>query len=100
MVHTDQGSQYGSDSWVRFCRDHGLTTSMSRGGNCHDNAVVKSFNSTLKKEKIKRNIFKTREEAPSKIFEYIELFYNPKRGHSCFGYQSPDEYERNLKTFN
>lgn len=100
MVHTDQGSQYGSDSWVRFCRDHGLTTSMSRRGNCHDNAVVESFNSTLKKEKIKRKIYKTREEAQSEIFEYIELFYNPKRRHSYIGYQSPDEYERNLKTLN
>lgn len=96
MIHTDQGSQYGSDSWKRFCRDHNLITSMSRRGNCHDNAVVESFNSSLKKEKIKRRIFKTREEARLEIFEYIELFYNPKRRHSYIGQVSPDDYERKL----
>lgn len=100
IIHTDQGSQYGSDSWKRFCRDHGLATSMSRRGNCYDNAVVESFNSTLKKEKIKKKIYRTREEARTEIFEYIELFYNPKRRHSYIGYQSPDEFERNLKTLN
>lgn len=100
IIHTDQGSQYCSDSWKRFYRDHGLATSMSRRGNCYDNAVVESFNSTLKKEKIKKKIYRTREEARSEIFEYIQLFYNPKRRHSYIGYQSPDEFERNLKTLN
>lgn len=69
---------------------------MSRRGNCHDNAVVESFNSSLKKEKIKRRIFKTREKARLEIFEYIELFYNPKRRHSYIGQVIPDDYERKL----
>lgn len=100
MIHTDQGSQYGSDSWMRFCRDHNLVTSMSRRGNCHDNAVVESFNSTIKKELIKKKVYKTRADARSEIFHYIEVFYNPKRRHSYIGHQSPDEFERNLKTLN
>ena len=62
IVHSDQGSQYGSDDWMRFCRDHRLQPSMSRRVNCYDNAVVESFFSSLKKERIKRRIYQTREE--------------------------------------
>jgi len=93
IVHSDQGSQYGSDSWVRFCRDHGLVTSMSGRGNCYDNAAMESFNSTLKKERIRGRVYATRAEAKSDIFEYIEGFYNSRRRHSTIGMVSPQRYE-------
>jgi putative transposase len=94
IVHSDQGSQYGSYDWMRFCRDHKLQPSMSRRGNCYDNAVVESFFSSLKKERIKRRIYKTREEGRSDIFDYIEVFYNRSRRHSSLGQLSPYEFER------
>jgi putative transposase len=71
IVHSDQGSQYGSDSWLRFCQEHNLDPSMSRRGNCWDNAVAESFFSSLKKERIKKRIYKTRELARADIFDYI-----------------------------
>jgi putative transposase len=61
LIHSDQGTQYGSNDWLRFCRDHDLEPSMSRRGNCWDNAVVESFFSSLKKERIKKRVYKTRE---------------------------------------
>jgi putative transposase len=94
IVHSDQGSQYGSYDWMRFCRDHKLQPSMSRRGNCYDNAVVESFFSSLKKERIKRRIYKTREEGRSDVFDYIEVFYNRSRRHSSLGQCSPYEFER------
>ncbi|MFK7887468.1 MAG: IS3 family transposase [Gammaproteobacteria bacterium] len=94
IVHSDQGSQYGSDDWLRFCRDHRLDTSMSRRGNCWDNAVAESFFSSLKKERIKRRIYKTRSLARADIFDYIEMFYNPNRRHSHIGGVSPEAFER------
>jgi putative transposase len=66
---------------------------MSRRGNCYDNAVVESFFKTLKHECVRKEIFVTREDAKSKIFHYIEMFYNPKRRHSYLGYLSPNEFE-------
>ncbi len=93
VVHSDQGSQYGSDDWRRFCRDHGLTPSMSRRGNCWDNAVAESFFSSLKKERVKRRIYKTRDEARADMFDYIEIFYNPRRRHSHVGGVSPEAFE-------
>jgi putative transposase len=93
VVHSDQGSQYGSDDWRRFCRDHGLTPSMSRRGNCWDNAVAESFFSSLKKERVKRRIYKTRDEARADLFDYIEMFYNPRRRHSHVGGVSPEAFE-------
>lgn len=93
MIHSDQGSQYGSDAWIRFCGDHKLVPSMSRRGNCYDNAVLESFNGTLKKEKVRGKIYRTRAEAKGDIFEYIELFYNPKRRHSYLDYVSPMKFE-------
>jgi putative transposase len=75
-VHSDQGSQYGSDDAVRFCKDHGLIPSMSRRGNCFDNAVAESFFSSLKKERIRRRIYQSREDARADVFDYIEVFYN------------------------
>ena len=69
IVHSDQGSQYGRYDWMRFCRDHKLQPSMSRRGNCYDNAAVESFFSSLKKERIKHTIYQTREEGRSDIFD-------------------------------
>ncbi len=97
IVHSDQGSQYGSDDWIRFCDDNNLVTSMSRRGNCYDNAVAESFFSSLKKERIRRRIYRTRKEARSDIFEYIEMFYNRTRRHSYVGYVSPMEFEQASK---
>jgi putative transposase len=94
IVHSDQGSQYGSDDWLRFCREHSLEPSMSRRGNCWDNAVVKSFFSSLKKERIKKRIYKTRDLARADIFDYIEVFYNRQRRHSHLGGVSPEAFEQ------
>lgn len=93
MIHSDQGSQYGSDDWVRFCRAHNLSPSMSRRANCWDNAVAESFFSSLKKERIKKRIYKTRELARADIFDYIEAFYNRTRRHSHLGGVSPEAFE-------
>lgn len=96
--HSDQGSQYASDSFRLALQKHGITPSMSRRGNCWDNAVVESFFKSLKAELCKRVRFKTREEARSMIFDYIEVFYNRKRLHSTLGYRSPVEYENSSLT--
>lgn len=93
LVHSDQGSQYGSDDWQRFCREHNLKPSMSRKGNCWDNAVAESFFSSLKKERIKLRIYKTRELARADVFDYIEVFYNRTRRHSHLGGVSPEAFE-------
>ena len=94
IIHSHQGSQYGSDDWLRFCREHNLEPSMSRRGNCWDNAVVESFFSSLKKERIKKRIYKTRDLARADIFDYIEVFYNQTRRHSHLGGVSPAAFER------
>ena len=94
IVHSDQGSQYGSDDWRRFCRSHQLQPSMSRRGNCWDNAVAESFFSSLKKERIRKRIYKTRELCRADVFDYIEVFYNRTRRHTHLGGISPDAFER------
>ena len=94
IIHSDQGSQFSSDDFARWCKDHQLIPSMSRRGNCYDNAVAESFFSSLKKERIKRKIYSTREAAKSEIFEYIEVFYNRKRRHSHLNQLSPVEFEK------
>ena len=94
IMHSDQGSQYGSDDWLRFCQQHNLMPSMSRRGNCWDNAVAESFFGSLKKERIRRRIYRTRELAKADIFDYIESFYNRKRRHSHLGGMSPEVFER------
>jgi len=99
IIHSDQGSQYSSDEWNRFCASHGLVPSMSRRGNCYDNAAAESFFSSLKKEKIRRYIFKTREEARAEIFDYIEVFYNRARRHAHVGNISPEAYEEQMALF-
>ncbi|ULH10476.1 MULTISPECIES: IS3 family transposase [Enterobacterales] len=94
IVHSDQGSQYGSDDWQRFCRANNLAPSMSRRGNCWDNAVAESFFSSLKKERIRKRIYKTRDLARADIFDYIEVFYNRARRHSHLGGVSPEAFEQ------
>ncbi|EDT7222638.1 IS3 family transposase [Salmonella enterica subsp. enterica] len=93
LVHSDQGSQYTSYEWQSFLKSHGLEGSMSRRGNCHDNAVAESFFQLLKRERIKKKIYGTREEARSDIFDYIEMFYNSKRRHGSSDKMPPTEYE-------
>lgn len=94
LIHSDQGVQYTCSDWRKFLADHNLEASMSRRGNCHDNAVAESFFSLLKTERIKRRIFKTRNEARAEIFNYIEFFYNPSRRHGNNDGVSPVEFER------
>lgn len=77
-----------------FLRQHNLEASMSRRGNCHDNAVAESFFQLLKRERIRRKTYTTREDARVDVFEYIEMFYNPKRKHTNNGMLSPVEFER------
>jgi putative transposase len=93
LIHSDQGSQFGSDAWRRFCHAHHLEPSKSRRGNCWDNAVAESFFSSLKKEQIKKRIYTTREIATAEIDEYIELFYNRTRRHSHLSGVSPEAFE-------
>jgi len=92
--HSDRGSQYASGDYQSLLKEHGITPSMSRKGDCWDNAVAESFIHTLKVEKINRYRFKTRSEAKNKIFEYVEMYYNRKRTHSSLGYLSPFDYEK------
>ena len=93
VVHSGQGSQYGSDDWTRFCSTHHLDPSMSRRGHCSDNAVAESFFSSLKKERIKKRIYKTRNLARADNFDYIEMFYNPTHRHTHLGCVSPGAIE-------
>jgi transposase InsO family protein len=94
MHHSDRGSQYASEDYQRLLSKHGITCSMSRKGDCYDNAPMESFFATLKKELIHYEDYETREEARQSIFEYIEVFYNRIRRHSALDYKSPDEFER------
>jgi putative transposase len=94
VIHSDQGSQFTSHEWQSFLKANNLECSMSRRGNCHDNAVAESFFQLLKRERIKRKIYTNPEEARSDIFDYIEMFYNTRRRHSYNDQQSPVEFER------
>ena len=94
LIHSDQGSQFTSMDWASFLKHHNLEHSMSRRGNCHDNAVAESFFNLLKRERIRRRTYKTRDEARQDVFDYIEMFYNPKRKHARNGMLSPVEFER------
>ena len=93
LHHSDRGSQYAAHSYQRLLGEHGITPSMSRTGNCWDNACVESFFGTLKRELVYHRHYATREEATQDIFEYIEVFYNRRRRHSTLGYDSPAEFE-------
>jgi transposase InsO family protein len=92
--HSDQGTQYASDEYRAVLREHGAVASMSRRGNCHDNAPVESFFASLKSDVVRGRRFETHAEARSALFAYIETFYNRRRRHSSLGYLTPDEYER------
>jgi len=97
IVHSDQGTQYGSDAWYRFCVPHNLKPSMNRRGNYWDNAMAESFFSGLKKERIKNQVYKTRDRVRADIFDYIEMFYNRQRRHSHLGGVSPEAFEQASK---
>lgn len=93
IVHSDQGCQYSSHDWQTFLKAHRLVASMSRRGNCYDNAVAESFFQLLKRERIRRRTYLDREEARRDVFNYIEMFYNPKRRHGYANDVSPVEFE-------
>lgn len=97
VLHSDQGCQFTSADWQAFLRDNGIVCSMSRRGNCHDNAVAESFFQLLKRERIRRKVYLTRDAARSDVFDYIEVFYNAKRRHGANGGLAPVEYERRFK---
>jgi len=92
LHHSDQGCTYASEDYRAVLETHGITCSMSRRGNCHDNAVMESFFSTLKSELGER--FESHGDAKMELFDYIEVFYNQRRRHSTIGQISPAEYER------
>jgi putative transposase len=93
LHHSDRGSQYTSEQFQRLMADHGVTCSMSRSGNCWDNAAMESFFSSLKTERTARKTYRTRDDARADVFDYIERFYNSKRRHSTIGYMSPMDFE-------
>jgi putative transposase len=100
VIHSDRGVQYRGNEYQAALEQHGLTCSMSRKGNCWDNAVMESFFSRLKVELIYAENYKKVEDARAGIFEYIEIFYNRLRRHSAIGYISPHEYEQQFMKLN
>jgi putative transposase len=96
LHHSDRGSQYASEDYRQALAKNGFEASMSRKGNCWDNAVAESFFATLKTEMVHQRHFATRIEARTAVFEYIEVFYNRRRRHSSLGYLSPAEFEANV----
>lgn len=96
LHHSDQGSQYTSEEFQRLLKQHGITCSMSRRGDCWDNAAMESFFATLKRERVNRTHYASRNAARADIFDYIERFYNPRRRHSTLGYLSPVDFEQRL----
>lgn len=97
LWHTDRGSLYASESHRTLLKQHGIRQSMSRKGNCWDNSVSESFFHTLKTELVHQQTYQSRDQAKQAVFEYIEVFYNRERLHSANGYQSPVDYELQLK---
>jgi putative transposase len=93
MHHSDRGSQYTSDQFQRLMSEHGVACSMSRAGNCWDNAATESFFSSLKTERTARKTYRTRDETKADVFDYVERWYNPRRRHSTLGYLSPIAFE-------
>ena len=96
LHHSDRGSQYASDAYRELLRRHAVIPSMSRAGNCYDNAKMESFWATMKTELIDGQIYATRSAAKSAIFPYIEVFYNRRRLHGALGFYSPVDFENNL----
>jgi putative transposase len=93
LHHSDRGSQYTSEQFQRLMADHGVLCSMSRSANFWDNAAMERFFSSLKTERTTRKTYRTRNDARTDVFDYIERFYNPKRRHSTIGYMSPMDFE-------
>ena len=93
LFHSDRGVQYASADYRSALAQAGLVASMSRKGNCYDNAAMESFWSTLKLELVYRRNFQTRAHAQTEIFDYIEVFYNRQRSHSALNYLSPVDFE-------
>ena len=96
LHHSDRGSQYASDAYRELLRRHGVVASMSRAGDCYDNARMESFWATMKTELIGEQVFATQAEAKSEIFRYIEVFYNRQRLHGALGFYSPVDFENQL----
>ena len=94
LHHSDQGSQYTSALFQRLLELHGIECSLSRRGECWDNAAMESFFSSLKSERLNRRTYRSRDDVRADVFSYIEQFYNPRRRHSTLGYVSPMEYEK------
>lgn len=94
LHHSDQGSQYTSEHFQELLKEQGITCSMSRAGEVWDNSAMESFFSSLKTERTARRVYRSREQARSDVFDYIERFYNPTRRHSTLGYVSPIQFER------
>ena len=98
LVHSDRGSQYASEAFRKELKAHRCKQSMSRKGDCWDNAVAESFFGTLKTELVHHEKYKTREQARLNIFDYIEMFYNRRRLHSYLNYVSPEDFEKSMET--
>ena len=95
--HSDRGRQYASYAYQALLKEYGITASMSRSGNCYDNAYMESFFGTLKTELVYGERYRHRLEARLSIFEYVMMFYNRRRRHSSLGYKSPEQYEKQNK---
>lgn len=98
LHHSDQGSQYTSEQFQRLLAESGITCSMSRAGNVWDNSAMESFFSSLKTERVRGQVYATRQHARADVFDYVERFYNPRRRHSANGYLSPIDYERSMSS--
>ena len=96
LHHSDRGSQYASGDYQALLARHGMTCSMSKKGDCFDNAVAESFFATLETELVAEADWHTRDEARAAVFDYIEVWYNRQRRHSSLGYVSPTEYARQM----
>ena len=99
LHHSDRGSQYASNAYQQLLTDYKITCSMSRKGNCYDNAVMESFFATLKQERVYHHHYQSHQQARHDIFEYMEVWYNRKRMHSTLGYLSPEEFENNIRQY-
>ena len=96
LHHSDRGTQYACQAYRQLLADHQITCSMSRTGNCYDNAVMESFWATYKTEEVYRTTYETRTQATAATFHYIEIFYNRQRRHSALGYRSPEAFEATI----
>ena len=94
LHHSDRGSQYSRETFQKLMADNGVMCSMSRSGNVWDNAVMESFFSSLKTERVARKVYRSRDQARADVFDYIERFYNPRRRHATIDYISPMDCER------